>query len=115
MAARAGGFTIVELLFVIVVIAILAEITIVAHNDSARRAIESSMESNLQGTASELELDHASSGAYPTDPSSLNGGTGLHSSNGTNLTYVLKPCGYCLVASNPTTPTAMTRGAPEGR
>ncbi len=49
------GFTIVELLIVIVVIAILAAITIVAYNGIANRAVDSSAQSSLSTFIKKLE------------------------------------------------------------
>jgi prepilin-type N-terminal cleavage/methylation domain-containing protein len=50
------GFTIVELLIVIVVIAILAAITIVSYNGIARRSEISALQSSLRQTANKLNL-----------------------------------------------------------
>lgn len=49
------GFTIVELLIVIVVIAILAAITIVAYNGVQRKAAEASLKSELRGAATAIK------------------------------------------------------------
>lgn len=95
------GFTIVELLIVIVVIAILAAITIVAYNGITNRAVEASMKSDLQSNASGVENDKASDGSYPVAGSDANQGEGLVSSGNNSLTYIEKPYGYCIQASNP--------------
>ncbi|PPG44387.1 type II secretion system protein [Rathayibacter sp. AY2B5] len=57
-----SGFTIVELLIVIVVIAILAAITIVGYNGITKQAVEASMKSDLQTAATALGTDHALAG-----------------------------------------------------
>ncbi len=95
------GFTIVELLIVIVVIAILAAITIVAYNGVAGRAIETSMQSDLKQAATALELDNLHGNGYPVDAAAANGGQGLRSSGDNALTYELKPYGYCVSVANP--------------
>jgi type II secretion system protein G len=60
------GFTIVELLVVIVVIAILAAITIVAYNGIQQRARDSSIRADLANLSKKLELYNADNGTYPT-------------------------------------------------
>lgn len=60
------GFTIVELLIVIVVIAILASVTIVAYNGIQNRAAVSALMSDLRNAAGQLEMDRVSLGTYPT-------------------------------------------------
>ena len=60
------GFTIVELLIVIVVIAILAAIVIVAYNGVQNRAKTSAAQSTAQTVQQKLEAYNAENGAYPT-------------------------------------------------
>lgn len=57
MTASDDGFTIVELLVVIVVIAILAAITIVSFNGVTRAAEVSAIKSNLSSVSKELQVD----------------------------------------------------------
>ena len=65
------GFTIVELLIVIVVIAILAAITIVAYNGIQSRANDTTIKSDLQNLAKKLELYNVDNGVYPTGDTQL--------------------------------------------
>ena len=60
------GFTIVELLIVIVVIAILAAITIVAYNGIQSRARLSSAQSTASTVAKKAEAWNALNNSYPT-------------------------------------------------
>lgn len=63
------GFTIVELLIVVVVIAILAAITIVAFNGIQQRAQNSAIQSTISQAAKKLEIYKADVGVntYPVD------------------------------------------------
>lgn len=65
-AQKQKGFTIVELLIVIVVIAILAAITVVAYNGIQARANFSSYQSDLTNTVKLIESYNAVNGSYPT-------------------------------------------------
>jgi len=62
---RRSGFTIVELLIVIVVIAILAAITIVAYNGIQKRAQDSRRANDIASIRKALELYRADTGTYP--------------------------------------------------
>lgn len=63
-----NGFTIVELLIVIVVIGILAAITIVAYNGVQQRARDSRRVSDMKQVQKDLELFYTSQGRYPITP-----------------------------------------------
>ena len=101
---RSRGFTIVELLIVIVVIAVLAAITTVAFRSVRERAIDSSMRSDLSAVAKLMELDKAQSGA-DTYATSLPSGT--KTSNGTivQLTSVSDATTFCVNAYGPSNKT----------
>ena len=62
---RESGFTIVELLIVIVVIAVLAAITIVAYNGIQARALFSSYQSDIKIIDKAIKMYHADNGNYP--------------------------------------------------
>ena len=66
------GFTIVELLIVIVVIAILAAITIVAYNGIQQRANNSVMRADMSSVVKLIKLYHAEKGVYPYDGANSN-------------------------------------------
>lgn len=70
MRKATSGFTIVELLIVIVVIAILATISIVAYNGIQDRAIGSTVKSDLANFAKKIEMARidSSDGGYPATP-----------------------------------------------
>ena len=78
-ANRQTGFTIVELLIVIVVIAILAAITIVAYNGIQQRAQNTVLSSDLSNAAKQMELAKvdAADGLYPAIPSTVKPSSGI--------------------------------------
>lgn len=98
-ARKQTGFTIVELLIVIVVIAILAAITIVAYNGIQNRAKASAVQSDISQAVKQLETAKITSGTqqYPS-VSTAN----LKSSNGVTLDYFYNTSGntYCVTAAN---------------
>jgi prepilin-type N-terminal cleavage/methylation domain-containing protein len=95
------GFTIVELLIVIVVIAILATLTIVAFNSVQQRARESSVKTALSQAKRKLETYKVDNGTYP-----LTGNlASAQLSNSSTLTYDYTSNGttYCMTATEATT------------
>lgn len=60
------GFTIVELLIVIVVIAILAAISVVAYNGIQNRANNTKVQSDMRQVAKLIEVYNAQNGSYPS-------------------------------------------------
>jgi prepilin-type N-terminal cleavage/methylation domain-containing protein len=68
MRKSTSGFTIVELLIVIVVIGILAAITIVAYNGIQGRTYDASVQSDMRTIAKKFELGRVDSltDSYPT-------------------------------------------------
>ena len=103
---KQSGFTIVELLIVVVVIAILAAITIVSFNGIQQRAIATSMTSDLSSASTQLKMFQAENSAYPTSIdctiANSNSNKCLKSSNETAYQYVssASPQLFCLAATS---------------
>lgn len=73
MWAKQSGFTIVELLIVIVVIAILAAITVVAYTGIQNRANDTAVQANIREFANKVLQIEAETGAIPQPaPSNTN-------------------------------------------
>jgi len=83
-----SGFTIVELLVVIVVIGILAAITIVSYTGISQKATAAALKSDLKNASTQLEMDKVTNGTYPATKEAANNGRGLQTSPGTILDYV---------------------------
>ena len=98
------GFTIVELLIVIVVIAILAAITIVAYNGIQQRSHTTSQKSAAENLAKKIEAYNAVQNAYPNWDTAANMTTATTANHLNNITD------SSLVGSGITigTPTATT-------
>ena len=92
------GFTIIELLIVIVIIAILVAITAVSYNGITKGAKETALKAGLKQAHTELTLAKAKDGTYPSNTSSL-----TQPSTGTlNLTTdPSNPETYCLTITPP--------------
>ena len=83
------GFTIVELLIVIVVIGILAAISIVAYTGITKQANINSAKSNASNVADAANAINAQSGSYPANGASFTnttGGVTITSPKGVTLT-----------------------------
>ena len=101
------GFTIVELLIVIVVIGILAAIVIVAYNGVTQQARVASIKSDLDGAVKQLSIDQVNNSAYPATVAAANNDAGLKASPGTTYQYAVdnsaSPQTFCITATNGTT------------
>lgn len=100
-ARISAGFTIVELLIVIIVIGILAALVLVAYSNVTDQAKASVDKNDLEQIAKQLNLYKENSGggtSYPADASSL------QYSSGTTIQYSVNnsvsPATYCVTATN---------------
>ena len=95
---RPAGFTIVELLIVVIVIAILAAITVVAFNGIQTRAIKSTLAHSISSTINRIEADKVVRGTYATTLANLKEST---DSNTSDVTYQYTSDGntFCLTAT----------------
>ena len=98
------GFTIVELLIVIVVIGILAAITIVAYNGITLRARTASVQADMKNSANLLANDNTVNNTYPASIAAANNGQGLKASPGTTYQYSYSSTNntYCLTGTSGT-------------
>lgn len=96
------GFTIIELLIVIVVIGILAAITIIAFNGVQQKAHAAVIASDINSATKQLAIDNVVKGAFPSSQSDANNGAGLTTTDGTTYQYTYNPAdnSYCLTATN---------------
>jgi prepilin-type N-terminal cleavage/methylation domain-containing protein len=121
---KSKGFTIVELLIVIVVIAILATLVIVTFEGIQQKARDSKRQTDVDALASHLAAYYANNGYYPTvtdlqsstwvsqymkgfDPSALTDpkGTAISGSAPATGTYVYS---YVTVGCTATSPSSTT-------
>ncbi len=88
MSKNANGFTIVELLIVIVVVGILAAISIVAYNGVQAKARTSAVHSDLSNVKKKLMMFSADSGRYPVNGADL---AAADLSIGSTSNYEMRP------------------------
>ncbi|MCX6728532.1 MAG: LamG domain-containing protein [Candidatus Saccharibacteria bacterium] len=101
------GFTIIELLVVIVVIGILVAIVVVSYVGLTQKAVVSSLQSDLGKGYQTLILDYATNVAYPNTLAAADNGKGVTASAGTTYQYFpdnsSDPMMFCLSATKDTT------------
>lgn len=76
------GFTVVELLIVIVVIGILATLTVIAYRGVQDSANNAAVQSDLENIGKQLMAYNARNGSYPSNPFTL----GVKAAKGSYLT-----------------------------
>jgi len=98
ISRQQNGFTIVELLTVVIVIGILATILVLAYGGWRQKTADNVMQSDLNGAASAMEDAKTWGSGYPTSvPSTFHASSGVAITGGsTNGTT------YCLQASSAT-------------
>lgn len=101
---KQAGFTIIELLIVIVVIAILAAISLVAYNGIQERAKTSALQSDITQAVKKLEVYKLSQNGGEQYPPSLEA-AGIKTTGTNQLQYVYTRASntYCLRGLNGTT------------
>ncbi|MCX6728702.1 MAG: prepilin-type N-terminal cleavage/methylation domain-containing protein [Candidatus Saccharibacteria bacterium] len=89
--SKSFGFTIVELLVVIVVIGILAAVSIVGYSGITQKAVNSSLQSDLTSASKQLKLFQVDNSNYPTtircDIADSNVNKCLRTSSGNSFGY----------------------------
>jgi prepilin-type N-terminal cleavage/methylation domain-containing protein len=114
---RDAGFTLVELLIVMIIVAILAGIAIPVFLNQRAKAVDSSMKADLRNIAAAMETNYAGSQAYvaPTQAGRIVtvGAETLEMSENTTVTVAALDTatttalgwavanGYCITATNP--------------
>lgn len=101
---RIKGFTIVELLIVIVVIGILALITIIAYNGIQSRAKTSSAQSAANTAIKKAEAYNSEKGSYPVISTDLTGA----SANGTSYQLTGSSFVAAMGTTAPSSPSSLT-------
>lgn len=99
---KLAGFSIVELVVVIVVIGILAAIVLISYSGIFQKAIAASLQSDLKNASTLLEMDSVRNGEYPASVAMANKGQGLKPSPGTTFLYSInsEDGSYCLMATS---------------
>ncbi|HPF31283.1 MAG TPA: prepilin-type N-terminal cleavage/methylation domain-containing protein [Candidatus Saccharibacteria bacterium] len=91
------GFTIIEVVVVIVIMAILSTIFIVSYQKTIDNTDKANLRNDLYKATTQLEKYNSMNGGYPASLSSLDEGE-LEASEGTTYTYVYYSAdnSYCL-------------------
>lgn len=108
MEEKEEGFTLIELLVVMIIIGILAAIAIPVFLNQRKKAVDSSMKSDLHTVANEMETYYTDYQAYPAAQTSVSspitiGTDSVSLSPGDVISYSLNSTGaaYCISVTNP--------------
>lgn len=82
------GFTIVELLIVIVVIGILAALVITTYNGIQQKGRNTERQTDLKAIQGQLEAYYAQNGKYPTSGAQASATAGLGATSADNVTFI---------------------------
>lgn len=85
---RTSGFTIVELLIVIVVIGILAAITVVSFNGVTAKTRDTIRVNDMKSIQKAVELYYVDNGTYPLPPNGSTNWSGNCATFGSSTTYI---------------------------
>lgn len=107
---KQSGFTIVELLIVIVVIGILAAITIVAFNGVQAKARDTQRKQNLNDLAKMISIYRMDVGDYMTTGGGAGNGQGWVNSGGTTIPQMLVNAGLLSNATSIRDPVCLAGG-----
>ncbi|MDB5162804.1 MAG: hypothetical protein JWN28_411 [Candidatus Saccharibacteria bacterium] len=91
-----SGFTIVELLIVVVVIAILASITIIAFSGITQRAAQASLQASIKQAATLIDIYKVDNGTYPASLNALNSNQSLYGNTSNLWAYSSAAESYCI-------------------
>lgn len=92
------GFTIVELLIIVTVIAILAAVVIVGYNGVQNRARTASVTNALSEAAKKLSVYHAEQNTFPANLAAV----GVNDTNDVKYQYTGASTSYCVTVTNGT-------------
>lgn len=95
-----SGFTIVELIIVIVVVALLVSVAVVAYQGIQENAADAAVQADLRQAASQLKADREYNGEYSSSLINVDNGRGLSHSTGTAYHYTATEDQYCLEGSS---------------
>lgn len=90
------GFSIIELVLVIVVIGVLTAISYVTYNNVQKSAQTAAVKEDLTGLAKDLRVYYIRNQTYPTDISQL----GNRATTGTNYQFTAYGSTYCVTGTN---------------